>query len=73
MSFGMTFPFRYEFIAVGVVSGEFDEIFIKECFIGGVFALEKRAYLFVQSAQKQNAKTLESTVALVDRWSDQSR
>lgn len=61
----------YEFIAVGVINGDFDETLIKECFIGIIFALEKRAYLVIQSAQKQNAKTFESIVELVDRWSDQ--
>lgn len=62
----------YEFIAVGVINGDFDEKLIKECFLGILIGLEKRAYLVIQSAQKmQNSKTFESIVELVDRWSEQ--
>ncbi|ONH55834.1 hypothetical protein BLL36_06890 [Pseudomonas cedrina subsp. cedrina] len=60
----------YEFIAVGVLGGDFDERLMKECFVGIVIAVEKRAYLVIQSAQKQNEKTFESLVALVDRWTE---
>lgn len=60
----------YEFIAVGVLGGDFDEKLMKECFVGIVIAVEKRAYLVIQSAQKQNEKTFESLVALVDRWTE---
>lgn len=62
----------YEFIAVGVINGDFDEKLIKECFLGILIGLEKRAYLVIQCTQKiQNAKTFESIVELVDRWSEQ--
>ncbi|WP_460321675.1 DUF4760 domain-containing protein [Pseudomonas ogarae] len=62
----------YEFIAVGVINGDFDEKLMKECFLGIIPGLEKRAFLVIQSAQKiQNEKTFESIVALVDRWSEQ--
>ncbi|WP_455923256.1 DUF4760 domain-containing protein [Pseudomonas putida] len=62
----------YEFISVGVISGDFDEKLIKECFLGILLGLEKRAYLVIQSAQKiQSAKTFESIVELVDRWDEQ--
>ncbi|MCY1541440.1 hypothetical protein D9M68_771340 [compost metagenome] len=45
---------------------------MKECFVGILVALEKRAYLVIQSSQKmQNSKTFESIVELVDRWSEQ--
>jgi tryptophan-rich sensory protein len=61
----------YEFIAVGVINGDFDEKLMRECFVGILIALEKRAYLVIQSAQKQSPKTFESIVELVDRWSEQ--
>ncbi|MEC4239165.1 DUF4760 domain-containing protein [Pseudomonas sp. DSV-1] len=62
----------YEFIAVGVINGDFDEKLIKECFLGILIGLEKRAYLVIQCTQKiQNVKTFESIVELVDRWSEQ--
>ena len=62
----------YEFIAVGVLNGDFDERLMKECFVGILVNLEKRAYLVIQASQKtQNAKIFESIVALVDRWGEQ--
>ncbi|MEX0297229.1 DUF4760 domain-containing protein [Pseudomonas putida] len=61
----------YEFIAVGVTSGDFDEKLAKECFVGILTGLEKRAYLVILSAQKiQNKKTFEKIVELVDKWTD---
>ncbi|MFJ2286275.1 DUF4760 domain-containing protein [Pseudomonas iridis] len=62
----------YEFIAVGVLNGDFDERLMKECFVGILVNLEKRAYLVIQASQKtQNAKIFESIVMLVDRWGEQ--
>ncbi|WP_155500253.1 MULTISPECIES: DUF4760 domain-containing protein [Pseudomonas] len=62
----------YEFIAVGVLNGDFDEHLMKECFVGILVSLEKRAYLVIQASQKiQNPKIFESIVALVDRWGEQ--
>lgn len=61
----------YEFISVGVISGDFDERLTKECFIGILTGLEKRAYQVILSAQKnQNKKTFEKIVELVDKWTD---
>ncbi|MGR4042505.1 DUF4760 domain-containing protein [Pseudomonas sp. 910_21] len=62
----------YEFISVGVLNGDFDERLMKECFVGILVNLEKRAYLVIQASQKtQNAKIFESIVMLVDRWGEQ--
>lgn len=62
----------YEFIAVGVLNGDFDEHLMKECFVGILVSLEKRAYLVIQASQKiQNPKIFESIVTLVDRWGEQ--
>lgn len=61
----------YEFIAVGVTSGDFDEKLAKECFVGILTGLEKRAYQVILAAQKnQNKKTFEKIVELVDKWTD---
>ncbi len=61
----------YEFISVGVISGDFDEKLAKECFVGILNGLERRAYLVILSAQKiQSKHTFEKIVELVDRWTD---
>jgi len=61
----------YEFIAVGVTCGDFDEKLAKECFIGILTGLEKRAYQVILASQKnQNKKTFEKIVELVDKWTE---
>lgn len=59
----------YEFIAVGVNSGDFDEKLIRECYEGIIIGMEKRGFHMIQHMRRtQGQKVFCSLVELVDKW-----
>lgn len=61
----------YEFIAVGVNSGDFDEKLIRDCYEGIIIGFEKRGFHMIQYMKRtQGQKVFCSLVELVDKWTD---
>ncbi|EJM56195.1 DUF4760 domain-containing protein [Pseudomonas sp. GM48] len=61
----------YEFIAVGVSSGDFDEKLIRDCYEGIIIGIEKRGFHMIQFMRRtQGQKVFCSLVDLVDKWTD---
>ncbi|MCX2901532.1 DUF4760 domain-containing protein [Pseudomonas mandelii] len=61
----------YEFVAVGVLNGDFDEKLIRECYEGIILGLEKRGYYLIQYMRKsQGPKVFCSLISLIDKWTD---
>lgn len=61
----------YEFIAVGVNSGDFDEKLIRDCYEGIIIGMERRGFHMIQYMRRaQGQKVFCSLVELVDKWTD---
>ncbi|NWA87619.1 DUF4760 domain-containing protein [Pseudomonas sp. D8002] len=59
----------YEFISVGVISGDFEERLVKECYEEIVTGLEKRGYYAIKSHQRLDGEGIFcNLIKLVDRW-----